>query len=102
MHLRRAFIGESMHAALASNGAGKTALASAVVWALSGKLVAWQDSSGKTKMAVDEVINSRPDVKTAVVSVTLSVGDEELQVVRSRSKGRGARLGFPQRCGAGA
>jgi hypothetical protein len=83
----------------ASNGAGKTALASAAIWALSGNLAAWYGAGGRLGMNKGAVLNHTVGVKRAKAVLTGKVGDKAFRIERSATaKGRGADLANSRSC----
>lgn len=73
-----------------SNGSGKTAVASAAIWALSGDLSGWLGDSGRLGLTRADVINHSAAVKAACVRLRGAVGGEEFTVERTATKHKGS------------
>lgn len=78
-----------MPAGASSNGAGKTALAMASSWAITGDMGPWADAVGKrANLTKSSLVNSSPDVKRASLSGV--VNDQTFTLTRGvdeRGKG---------------
>eukprot|EP00892_Ulva_mutabilis_P005450 jgi/Ulvmu1/3277/UM151_0025.1 len=72
-----------------SNGAGKTAIASAAVWALAGALSGWLADSGRLGLTRTDVINHSPAVKRARVRLRGAVGGRPFLIERTATKHKG-------------
>lgn len=71
------------HAGASSNGAGKTALAMAASWALTGDLTGWSTSTGKRGLTKQHVVHHDAAVKKASVTLTGRLNDEPFVISRT-------------------
>ena len=81
-----------MRAGSLSNGAGKTALASAAIWALAGSLSGWLGDSGRLGLARGDVVNHSAAVKRARVRLRGAVGGRPFAIERTATTSKGPPL----------
>lgn len=72
-----------MHTGASSNGAGKTALAMAAPWALTGDLTGWSTSTGKKGLTKQHVIHHSEDIKKATVRLCGRLNGVPFEIRRS-------------------